>query len=377
LALPRVLFVGSTAYDVPLDPGLARKWEAVSEVLDVRVVARARDGSRGDDPRFRLVRLPPSPVRGASFYAALPAVVRREVARFRPDVVIAESPYEAFASLPALGRASRPRMIVELHGDWRTASRLYGSRLRRLYAPLADRGAVLAVRRADRIRPVSTVTARLAEEIAGRAPDAVFPAYIDLSSFTREPPRPLPAEPAIAWIGTLQRYKNPALMAAAWREVAAELPAARLTMVGDGPLRSVVDALVAEFPGRVRAIPRLTSPEVARLLDDSTLLALSSESEGLPRVALEALARARPVVTLDAGGVTDAVVHGRNGLVVPQGDVHGLSRALLQVLARRDLAERLGRAGHEDSLRLRWTPERYAAALRELVDDARRPAACA
>src|SRR5581483_11067054 len=65
---PRVLFVGRTRYRLPLDPALARKWDALSEELDVRVLATRRDGSSGSDPRFTL--LPDRPL--AAFYASLP-----------------------------------------------------------------------------------------------------------------------------------------------------------------------------------------------------------------------------------------------------------------------------------------------------------------
>ena len=90
--------------------------------------------------------------------------------------------------------------MVELHSDWRTATRGYGSGRRRLYAGLADRAAVLALRRADGTRAISSFTASLAERTTGRSPLASFPAYSDIEAFTREPPRPLPERPG--WRGS-------------------------------------------------------------------------------------------------------------------------------------------------------------------------------
>jgi glycosyltransferase involved in cell wall biosynthesis len=358
----RVLFVGATSFDLPLSAGLARKWDAVSEHLDVRVIGRAR-AHGSTDPRFRTIT-----PRGLVYYASLPAILAWELRRFAPEVIITQSPYEAFALLPVWKRARRrPKLLVELHGDWRTAPRLYGSRLRKAYAHVSDRAAAVALRRADGTRAVSAFTAELATELTGRRPLAVFPTYFDLESFTSEPPRPLPELPAVAWVGVLQRYKNPRILADAWRLAAPEVDGARLVIVGKGPLQQVVDELVHEFPTTVSSVPRLDPPDVARLLDDSTLLALSSESEGLPRVIMEAFARGRAVVSTAVGGIPDVVKTGENGALVEPGNARQLADALVRVLNDRELAERLGRRALEDAEQLRWTPGRYAEALRDVV----------
>jgi glycosyltransferase involved in cell wall biosynthesis len=216
---------------------------------------------------------------------------------------------------------------------------------------------------------VSEFTASLAEEATGHRPLSVFQTYFDLESFTSEPPQPLPDEPAVAWIGVLQRYKNPQVLAAAWRLVATRT-SARLVVVGRGPLQPVIDELVREFPTQVTNIPRLTPAEVAKLLDDSTLLAMSSESEGLPRVIMEAFARGRPVVSTAVGGIPDIVNTDRNGILVTPGNPEELADGLVRVLSDPEVAERLSRGALEDAEKLRWTPDRYTEALSQFVDSA-------
>lgn len=366
---PRVLFVGGTRYDLPLTPGLARKWDAVERELEPRVIARA--GSvRGADPRFRLLagRRAGS---GPGFHAALASTVAAEIRRFRPQVVIAQSPFEALACVVARAASRRsPKLIVELHADWRTASRLYGSAWRHRLARPADRVALYAIRRADATRALSGFTAQLAEAATGNPPAATFAAYIDLEGFTAEPPQPLPAKPAVAWIGVLERYKDPGALAAAWRMVAARVPDARLVVVGQGPLRPLIEELSGGYPSRVRALASLGTPAVARLLDESTVLAMSSSAgaEGLPRVIMEAFARGRPVVGTAAGGIPDIVRPERNGLIVEPGEPEQLGRALVRVLTDRSLAERLAAGALEDGRRELMSPRAYAAAVRELVD---------
>ena len=60
---------------------------------------------------------------------------------------------------------SRAKVILDVHGDWRTATRLYGSRTRRLLNPFADRIATWAVRHVDEVRTVSDFTTGMVREL--------------------------------------------------------------------------------------------------------------------------------------------------------------------------------------------------------------------
>jgi glycosyltransferase involved in cell wall biosynthesis len=364
-----VLFVGGTRYDLPLKSGLARKWDAVEGLIDLRVVGRTAE-VQGVDRRFRLIGARRS-VTGPAFYAVLASVVAAETRRFHPQVVIAQSPFEAFACLVAWTRMrERPKLVVELHADWRTASRLYGSPMRQAIARAADRVALHAIRQADATRVLSQFTAKLAEDATGRQPAAVFTTYFDLESFVARMPQPLPAEPAVAWIGVLERYKDPSTLAAAWRIVASQMPEARLVVVGRGPLLAEVEALAREYPTRVQRVASLEPREVAGLLDASTVLAMSSArgSEGVPRVIMEAFARGRPVVATATGGIPDVVRPEQNGLIVEPEDPSQLAGALVRVLKNRSLAERLAAGALEDGRQGQRSPQAYAAAVRQLVD---------
>ena len=362
----RVLFVGSTRYDLPLSPALERKWTAVARRLDLRVIARA-GAVDGSDPRFNLVSAATTPAGRAAFYASLPLRVAAEARRFNPDVIVAQSPFESLGCLRP-GRA-RPRLIVELHADWRAAAGLYGSRWRRPFAGLAHRAGAYALKRADGVRAVSPFTADLAQAVTGEPPLASFPAYIDFESFVAEELRPLPDRPAIAWIGALEGPKAPELIADAWRRVGRSVPDARLVLLGRGRLQHVVDRLVGEFPDQVRSVEWMEPLEVARLLDDSTALAMSSRSEGLGRVIMEAFLRGRPVVAPAVGGVASLVKSERNGILVEPGDPDQLAEAMLRVLRDRELAQRLADGAREDARHQLWSAEGYADSVSRMVDN--------
>jgi glycosyltransferase involved in cell wall biosynthesis len=359
LSKPRVLFIGRSRYRLPLEPALARKWDALREELDVRVLATGAAGPQSDET-FRLLR----DRRLGAFYMLLPFALAREVRQFDPDVIVAQSPYEAVAARIGRGRA---KLLLEVHGDWDTATRLYGLRARRVLEPATRRLARTAVRSADAIRTVSPFTSRLVRE-AGAEPTATFTTYFDVSAFTERPLASPPDRPAALFVGVLERYKNVAGLVDAWRLAAPLVPEARLRIVGRGREAQLVELLAAEFPSRVEWAPRLEPTAVAEALDASSLLVLPSFSEGLPRVAMEAFARGRPVVGARAGGIPDIVEDGVNGLLVDPNDPASIADGLVRALGDPVLLEHLAAGAAASAERWLQTPERFARQLRELVD---------
>ncbi|HVA31186.1 MAG TPA: glycosyltransferase family 4 protein [Gaiellaceae bacterium] len=361
---PRVLFVGRTRYRLPLETRIARKWDALADEMEVRVVG---GGGPADDGRFHLLA-----ARSPAFYLSLPIHVARELRTFRPDAVVAQSPYEAAAVLAGrLLARSQARVVLEVHGDWNTATRLYGSSLRRLLEPVSRTLARAAVRRADAVRTVSPFTSSLVRAL-GVEPAATFTTYYDVSAFAASPPAPLPPEPRALFVGVLERYKNVHGLAEAWRIAAPRVPGAALHIIGHGRERAVAESLVHDFPGRVTWEERVPSEGVAAALDAATVLVLPSFSEGLPRVAMEAFARGRGVVGARAGGIPDIVEDGRSGLLVPAGDAAALADALVRALSEPQLARTLADGAQAASAGWLQTPEEFATRTRELVEALRR-----
>jgi glycosyltransferase involved in cell wall biosynthesis len=296
----RVLFVARNRYRVPLSPSLALKWDALARVFELRVLASSPDSATGDET-FRLRAR--SSLDGPRFWLTLPARIKREARAFRPDAIVAQSPFEAAAALVA--RTGVP-VIVELHGDWRTFGRLYGSGARLAIAQIADGVGTWAVKRAAKVRAVSPYTERLAHEV-GREPAGVFPAFMDLAPFASEPV-PLPEQTVALFIGVLEPYKNIDGLAEAWRRAR---PAAELRIVGKGTRTDVVASLVRD--GLATWQPELSTDEVVRALDDASALILPSRSEGMGRVVIEAQLRGRPVLGANVGGIPDLVTDGLDG----------------------------------------------------------------
>jgi len=356
-----VLFVGRGRLTLPLAPWLARKWDGLGEVFDLRVL---NAGAGGGDPRFRVL-----PDAAPAFYSRLPFEVTRELRMFRPEVVVAADPYVAAGVLAGrrLARA-HAKVIVEVHGDPQTFTRLYGSPARKLLSPIADTLARRSLAAADATRALSEFTSSIVEQARAIPATACFPTYSDLSAFADSPLVPVPDEQRVVFVGALEPYKNVRGLAAAWREIAASLPAARLTVVGSGSQRAVVDALVGDLPAQVEHHAVLPPDRVAAALDAARALVLPSWPEGLGRVVLEAFARGRTVVATNAGGIPDIVTDGCDGLLIPAGDTVALVAGIRRVLDDRALAERLGTAGRETYTSWHQTADDFAHAYRDLVD---------
>jgi glycosyltransferase involved in cell wall biosynthesis len=368
---PRVLMVGRTRYRLPLNGSLGRKFDALEERLDLRVLAAAPRGAAAGDETFALQRgSPVAALDGPLFYGSLPLRIARELRRRPADAILAQSPYEALAALAgrALAR-SEAAVVVEIHGDWRTWSRLYGSPARAVVAPLADRAALVAVRHADAVRTLSQFTTGLVRD-AGVEPAGVFTTYTELTAFSGPPVAPLPDRPTALFIGVLERYKNVHAIAEAWRLASPRVPGAVLRIVGDGRHGDVAESLLRDLPGAVTWERRLETPAVVKAFDDAWLLLLASRSEGTPRVALEALCRGRAVVGARAGGIPDVVGDGETGFLVDPDRPDEIADALVRVLGDRALAERLGAGGRARADDWTYTPDEYADRVVELVQRA-------
>jgi glycosyltransferase involved in cell wall biosynthesis len=366
-----VLFVSRERHRLPLPDGQRRKWDALGERLDLRVLAASAEGAQRGDPRFRLApKVRPRILDGPLFYALLPLRAGSALRAFEPDVVIAQNVHETALVLAARAAVrSRARVVLDLHGDWRVATRLYGSPLRRLLNPLGDLLGPFAVHHATSVRTLSATTTALVRA-EGVEPAAVFPAFVDLEAFRAAPPRPLPDQPAVLFVGVLERYKGFDVLAEAWPRVAAQLSGACLRIVGRGTLAANAAALAARFPNSVTWTESVAPPEVAAALDGATALVLPSRSEGLPRVVIEAFCRGRAVVGARAGGIPDIVEDDVNGLLVPPGDADALAGALIRVLHDVALAERLGASAAAAAERWALSPEGYAEAVARLVERA-------
>jgi glycosyltransferase involved in cell wall biosynthesis len=145
--------------------------------------------------------------------------------------------------------------------------------------------------------------------------------------------------------GRLEDQKGFDLLLAALQRLPPAAGAPLLDVVGAGPQRAALEALAVRLGLETRVRFLGERRDLAGLMAASDVVVLPSRREGLPYVALEALALARPVVAAAAGGVGELVRAGREGWLVPVEDPEALAAALTETLAGPAEALRRARRG--------------------------------
>jgi glycosyltransferase involved in cell wall biosynthesis len=161
---------------------------------------------------------------------------------------------------------------------------------------------------------------------------------------------PLADPPTVGFAGRLVREKGVSVLLRAFARVRQQMPTARLLIAGAGPERAQLDSIIAELRiGEGVSIAERLAPEALELfLAPAWVQAVPSlwqEPFGL--VAVEAMMRGTCVVASRVGGLSEIVRDPTGGRLVPPGDEEALVRALTSILARREIAEALGRTASE------------------------------
>lgn len=259
-------------------------------------------------------------------------VLRPALKRGRPDVVLAYWIYpEGWGAIRAAGRLGIPVVLGAR-----------GSDLRKPGDPLSACLARNALRRANFVITVSEDLRRLAIE-SGVPAERVrsIPNGCDLNVFK-------PSEQSIAraelglegqariilFVGRLAAVKGLHVLLEAVERALPRVPDLQLWLVGEGPLRGVLEArCTGPLQGRVRFAGAVPPERIALWMAAADVVCLPSFSEGCPNAVIEALACGRPVVASDVGGVPELVDESCAILVRP-GDAASLAEGLVAALGR-------------------------------------------
>lgn len=151
----------------------------------------------------------------------------------------------------------------------------------------------------------------------------------------------------VAGIGRLQPIKDFRTWLLAFHQASQNLPGLRGFIAGDGPERERLEATVAHLELATKVKMLGFRRDIALLLAASDCFFITSESEGCPRTALEAMASGKPVVCSDVPGLRYVVKPGETGFCFRSGETASASDALLKLAGNPSLAEGMGRKGRE------------------------------
>jgi colanic acid/amylovoran biosynthesis glycosyltransferase len=201
----------------------------------------------------------------------------------------------------------------------------------------------------------------------------INPCGVDPRSFFGGSPET--QSPVFLAVGRFIEKKAPYLTVLAFGKMLKAVPAARLIMVGEGPLLGPCKRLAAALGvGAAIEFPGVQSPgrvgellRQARAFVQHSLEADNGDSEGTPVAVIEAQMTGLPVISTRHAGIPDVVADGETGFLVDEGDMDGMSACMLQLARDPGLAGRMGRAARQRA-EAHYTLDQHLRQLAEMIE---------
>jgi glycosyltransferase involved in cell wall biosynthesis/O-antigen/teichoic acid export membrane protein len=167
--------------------------------------------------------------------------------------------------------------------------------------------------------------------------------------------------PVVGMISRIDGLKGVELLV----QALTRLPGTVAVVVGEGPALAEVRLLAEQLDVSERLLTPGFETDARMRLRDFDIFVLPSRMEALPLSILEAMLARLPVVASDVGSVSEAVLEGETGLLVPAGDLDALVAALARLLADGALRQRMGSRAREVALE-RFCAPAMASAYEEI-----------
>ncbi len=175
---------------------------------------------------------------------------------------------------------------------------------------------------------------------------------VNPSLFSANPVEGRQFDPEILTVGTLLRSKGHELVLRALGKLRPSFPQLRCRIIGEGPDRARLEALVRELGiGRqVQFVGRQSRSEVAEAMRRCSIFVLPSRNEGLGCVYLEAMSSGKAVIGCHGQGIDEVIEHRKNGWLVPAEGLDELVQELSALLGSPELRTRIGTAARQTIL---------------------------
>ncbi len=196
---------------------------------------------------------------------------------------------------------------------------------------------------------------------------------IDLSRFTEHSPVVPSASSSVAVVvGSLFYLKGQDVCLKALALVTKVRPDARLVLVGEGDYEVKLRNLARELGVDQQVAFVGFSEDVPEILRTCAIGILTSRKEGgMPNCVHEYMASSLPVIVADLPGISELVVDGRNGFIIPQESPELLADRRIQLLADGTLRQQMGTCGRQTVQETRFTPEQELKRIVEIIRKSR------
>lgn len=160
----------------------------------------------------------------------------------------------------------------------------------------------------------------------------------------------------IIFVGGLHPVKGVQYLIEAMAIVHLEMPDVKLVIVGDGVERARLEELAERLNlnGCIQFAGQVPQESIPRLMHQADVFVLSSLSEGLPVVLLEAMAAGLSIVATNVGGIPDIVEEGVNGYLVNAKNPDELADRLLVLLQNDEIREEISANNREKAELYTW-----------------------
>jgi len=265
----------------------------------------------------------------------------RVVQRLSPDVVHAHDPHGvamASMALSMLTRSPTPALVAARRVDFRLKRNSFSRwKYRQVDLFIASSNAIRDLLIADGVGAANVVTVYEGIDV-GRI-ERLAPVNVRALFF-------LPHNaPVVGNVAALVPHKGQRHLIEAMPMVLAQVPDARLVVLGEGPLRPQLEHRVKQLHLERHVVLPGFRDDVLACIKGFDLFVLSSETEGLGTSLLDAMAAAKACIGTRAGGIPEAVAHEETGLIVPTHDPAALAQAIVQLLQDEPRRRRMGEAG--------------------------------
>jgi glycosyltransferase involved in cell wall biosynthesis len=221
--------------------------------------------------------------------------------------------------------------------------------------------------------------AAVSDEVAQRLLDSGVPAEkirtiangIDVQAF--EHGEPLPAlsfagEKVVGMVARLDLQKGFEYLLRAVRELCNAMNGFKVVIVGEGPDRPAIEAMVQEYGLQSSVILAGQQSDMPGVYAAMDIFVLPSLNEGLPMTILEAMAASKPVVATTVGAIPKVIKDGENGLLINPRSSEALRDALASLLSDPDKCGHMGEKAH-DWVSRNYTSEAMSLKYRQLYEE--------
>ena len=371
-----VLFIAPTTYQLPLDNNMKKKFEYLSQVCKLNVVAFATEKKEINFENTSLYFFKKTKSRFYNYFKILIVSlfsISKIIRNNNIEIVCFQDPVSSFLSMLIVkSRHKNVKIIVETHGDFIETLGLEKNLLfPGVYKYIFMKLSRYTINNADIIRAVSSSTEAQVREINKEKSIVRFPAWVDFDDFKDiQINRSAQEKFQILFIGSVTDRKKPHLIVEAMNLL--NKNNIEFLIVGPTPNLKYLDSLKSlissyALDDNVKFFGSVDRKRVKSFYSEVNLMILPSVSEGLARVIFESQATACPVLVTDAPGMGDIVIEGQTGYIFESNSIESLASKIKEVEENYEEAAHIG-SNAKDFILSNYSAENFKFSFKKIFD---------